>query len=450
MRTLLNSLKTGVVLARTIAIGAALMLGVTSCGRPASDDDIRVSNHSFARPDEVAMEHLDLDLEVDFEEERIRGKATIRITNRTAADKLFLDTRDLNIERVTLGKMDSPTSFVVGETVDMLGQPLIVDITPQTKWVNVFYETRENASAIDWLKPEQTADGKLPFLYTQGQAIENRSWIPCQDTPGIRITYHAKIRTPPGMRAVMSAQSIAGTRSDGAYEFDMPQPIPPYLIALAVGDIEFRAISERCGVFAEPSVVDKAVWEFADAEMMIQKAEELYGSYRWDRFDVIVLPPSFPFGGMENPRLTFVTPVLLAGDRSLVSTIAHELAHSWAGNLVTNAAWSDFWLNEGFTTYFERRILEALYGTDHMEMEAVLGFGELQESLSRVEPDEPDTRLRNDLENRDPDDGLSWVPYEKGYLFLRLIEEAVGRQKWDTFLRGYFDRFAFQTMTTSQ
>jgi hypothetical protein len=197
-------------------------------------------------------------------------------------------------------------------------------------------------------------------------------------------------------------------------------------------------------------MVDFAEWEFADMERMMEVAESMYGPYRWDRFDVIVLPPSFPYGGMENPRLTFVTPILVAGDRSLVSTIAHELAHSWSGNLVTNATWNDFWLNEGFTTYFERRIMEALYGRDVSEMHAILGLRSLREEIEDLGPDSPDNRLAIELDGRDPDEILGTAPYEKGYLFLRMLEEAFGRERFDTFLRGYFDRFAFQSMTTDR
>lgn len=429
------------------SVPIALMLLVQSCG-PAVEP-ARVSNHSFARPQEAVVTHLDLDLEIDFDEQRIRGRASLHITNRNGTDKLYLDARDLAVERVTLGESDEGTTFVLGDPVEFLGQPLVIDIEPRTSVVNVDYETADGATALDWLTPAQTAGGKHPFLYTQGQAIQNRSWIPCQDNPGVRVTYRAKIKVRPGIRVVMSAQNLSREGTEGVYEFDMPQPIPPYLIALAAGDIEFRAISDRCGVYAEPGMVDKAAWEFADTEAMMQRAEALYGPYRWDRFDIIVLPPSFPYGGMENPRLTFVTPVLVAGDRSLVSTIAHELAHSWSGNLVTNATWNDYWLNEGFTTYFERRILEELYGKEYTEMQAVLGLGELEEGLASVGPDDPDTRLRNELAGRDPDDGLTWVPYEKGYLFLRMIEETVGRERWDAFLKRYFDTFAFQTMTSS-
>lgn len=413
-------------------------------------NDVRVTNHSFSEPNKVVAQHLDLDLEVDFDAEIIRGEVTLHIDNRTAADKLVLDTRGLIVHAVSLGEDHTPTAFAIGKTVEFLGEPLIIDIEPDTRLVHVDYETTEGASALGWLKPSQTAGGRYPFLYTQGQSIQNRSWIPCQDTPGVRVTYNARIRTPPGMMAVMSARNPTERNTEGVYEFEMPQPIAPYLIALAVGDIDFRSLSERSGVYAEPGVVDAAAWEFADTENMMRTAESLYGPYRWERFDMIVLPPSFPFGGMENPRLTFVTPVLVAGDRSLVATVAHELAHSWSGNLVTNETWNDFWLNEGVTTYIERRILEALYGSDRMEMDALLGMEELHGTLDGTSPDDPDTRLHNELDGRDPEDGLTWIAYEKGYLFLRRLEQTVGRKRWDDFLRGYFDAFAFQPMSSER
>jgi aminopeptidase N len=425
----------------------SLPLCAQGCGRA---KDPVVTHHSFARPDEVVVEHLDLDLVVDFDARRIRGRASLFIRNRTRAGRLFLDTRDLRVARVTLGDEETPASFSLGAPVEYLGAPLSVDITPETQRVDIEYETSPGASALGWLEPGLTAGGVYPFLYTQGQAINNRSWIPCQDTPAVRVTYRAKITVPPGMTAVMSARNPTARVADGVYTFDMPQPIPPYLIALAVGDIDYRPIGDRCGVYAEPGMVDRAAWEFAETAQMIAKVEELYGAYRWERFDVLVLPSSFPYGGMENPRLTFVTPVLVAGDRSLVSTIAHELAHSWSGNLVTNASWNDFWLNEGVTTYIERRIIEALYGTDAMEMEALLGLSELEAELADLEPDHPDTRLRVELDDRDPESGLTWVPYDKGYLFLRMFEEAVGRERWDEFLGHYFEHFAFRTITSEE
>ncbi|HEX9652578.1 MAG TPA: M1 family aminopeptidase/hydrolase, partial [bacterium] len=298
--------------------------------------------HSFSRPQEVAVTHLDLDLMVSFEQMQISGKASLTIENKTAANQLLLDTHDLHIERVTLDDAESKATFELGVPQPYLGQPLTIAISPETETVHVSYSTSPEAGALQWLSPEQTAGKIQPFLFTQSQAILARTWVPCQDSPGVRMTYSAKIKTNPDLMAVMSAENPTEKNPDGVYIFNMPQPIPSYLLALAVGDLEFRAIGPRSGVYAEPSVVEKAAWELTDTEQMIEATERLYGPYRWGRYDVIVLPPSFPFGGMENPRLTFLTPTILAGDRSLVSLVAHELAHSWSGNLLTNATWNDF------------------------------------------------------------------------------------------------------------
>jgi aminopeptidase N len=248
----------------------------------------------------------------------------------------------------------------------------------------------------------------------------------------------------------MSAENPTEVSSDGMYQFRMPQPIPSYLLALAVGDLAFRSLGRNCGVYAEKPVIEAAAFELADTQKMIDAAETIYGPYRWGQYDILVLPPSFPFGGMENPRLTFATPTILAGDRSLVNLVAHELAHSWSGNLVTNATWNDFWLNEGFTVYFERRIMEAVYGRDYSEMLARLGMQDLEQVVEELGKDSRDTHLLLDLQGRDPDDAANKLAYEKGYFLLRLIEETVGREAFDRFLRDYFDRHAFQSMTTQQ
>jgi hypothetical protein len=228
----------------------------------------------------------------------------------------------------------------------------------------------------------------------------------------------------------------------------MTQPVPAYLVALSVGDLEFTKLSERTGVYSEPSMSQRASSELVDMEKMLITAEAIYGTYQWGRYDVIVLPPSFPFGGMENPRLTFATPTIIAGDRSLTSLIAHELAHSWSGNLVTNATWDDFWLNEGFTVYFERRIMEALYGKDYSDMLSVLGYQDLQETLEELGETSADTKLKLALEGRDADDGMNDIAYEKGCLFLISIEKKVGRTAFDAFVKSYFKEYAFTSIST--
>ena len=404
--------------------------------------------HSYARPWEVAIEHLHLSLAVDFAKQQIAGRATLDLVRHGDADELWLDTRDLQIRSVSLGPDEVPTPYRIGDEQPHLGQPLVIALQPETTQVHVDYVTMPTAAAIQWLTPEQTATGQSPFLFTQSQAILARTWIPCQDTPGVRFTYSADITVPPGLLALMSAENPTKTNATGIYEFQMQQPIPSYLLALAVGDLRFQSLGPRSGVYAEPPVLAEAAYEFADTEAMIESAEALYGAYRWDRYDILVLPPSFPFGGMENPRLTFATPTILAGDRSLVALIAHELAHSWSGNLVTNANWNDFWLNEGFTVYFEQRIMEAVYGRGLSEMLAQLTLDSLRSELQDLKS--RDTWLHLDLAGRDPDDGMTGVAYDKGYFFLRMLEEHFGRDRFDDFLRRYFDRFAFQSMTAER
>lgn len=413
-----------------------------SGGAGGSDDP-----HSFSHPDEIAVKHLDLDILVNFETKQLTGKASLHLDHRKKADRLFLDTRDLTIEKVLSGEGDA-LSFQKGADQGYLGQELSIQVTPETKVVHIYYSTSPTANALQWLDPSQTAGGKYPFLYSQSQSIFARTWVPCQDTPGVRMTYNARVQVPPELLALMSAENPKEKNSSGIYEFRMPYPIPSYLLAIAVGDIAFRPTGERTGVYAEPSVVEKAAWEFAETPKMMDAVEKLYGPYRWGRYDLIILPPSFPWGGMENPMLTFLTPTLIAGDRSLVSTIAHELAHSWSGNLVTNATWNDFWLNEGFTDYLTHRIMEVVYGESYEEMLSVLGFQDLERTVKEL--DARDTFLKGNYTGRDPEEAATQIPYEKGQFFLRTVEAAVGRETFDAFLKGYFAKFSFQSLTTEQ
>ena len=405
--------------------------------------------HSHSNPHQVTIRHLQLELNVDFQGEALHGRAILSLDRKVPDQPLILDTMDLNITKIEVANDDSEyvaTSFSFGSRDPIIGSPLAIDLGDKGNRVRIEYTTTSGATALQWLRPQQTAGKQYPFMFTQSQPINARSWIPLQDSPQVRFTYSARIQTPPDLLAVMGAANNPLELGGGEYQFEMPQPIPSYLIALAVGDLSFRSLGVRTGVYAEPSVVERAAVEFSDTEKMMKATEALYGEYRWDRYDILVLPPSFPLGGMENPRLTFLTPTVLAGDRSLVSIIAHELAHSWSGNLVTNATWSDFWLNEGFTTYVERRVVEELYGRAREEMEATLALANLREEMATL--DDNAQTLHIDLKDRDPDEGSTRVPYDKAALFLRQLEEVFGRPVFDRFLKKYFDRFAFTSMTT--
>ena len=405
--------------------------------------------HSFANPAEAVVQKLQLDLTVDFKKKILSGSAALEIEKSDSAKKVVLDTRGLSIEKVMLDD-SSEVEFQLGEEVEYLGRALTIPISASTKKVTVYYATTPGAAALQWLTPEQTAGKKFPFLFTQSQAILARTWVPIQDSPGIRFVYSATVKVPKELMALMSAENPQEKSADGVYHFNMPQPIPAYLLALSVGDLVFHAFDRRTGVYAEPVTIDKAAYEFDDLPKMVNAAETLYGPYAWGQYDLIILPPSFPFGGMENPRLTFATPTILAGDRSLTSLVAHELAHSWSGNLVTNATWNDFWMNEGFTVYFENRIMEALYGKDIADMQRILGQESMKETIKELGDTSPDTRLKLDLTGRDPDDGVSDIAYEKGNNLLLVIEREVGREKFDAFLKKYFAGHAFATITTEQ
>ena len=408
--------------------------------------------HSFARPNEARVTHVALDLKADFATKRLSGTAALDIHRAPMSTEIILDTRDLDIQEIT-DRSGRGLQYTSGSFDPVLGRSLTISLRPGVDRVVITYLTSPTAGALQWLSPAQTAGKQHPYLFSQGQAILTRTWIPTQDSPGIRQTYSARITVPRALRAVMSAEQLTPDGRETAdgriYEFRMTNPIPPYLIALAVGDIGFESLGPRSGVYAEPSVLPAAAKEFADLEQMISAAESLYGPYRWGRYDILVLPPSFPFGGMENPRLTFATPTILAGDKSLTSLIAHELAHSWSGNLVTNATWRDFWLNEGFTSYFELRIMEQMYGAERAAMLEHLGRQGLLDEMRGFGSDTGETVLHIALGGRNPDDAMTAVAYDKGAAFLRMLETSLGRERFDAWLRSYFDRHAFQSMTTA-
>jgi leukotriene-A4 hydrolase len=407
---------------------------------------------TLANVDAFVAKHLVLDLTADFTAKTLSGTAELRFDRRDPnASEVVLDTRDLKIGKVEAAAGTgswTTTTFTLDAATPAFGSALHIAMPAGADRVRVTYSTAPSARGLQWLAPSQTAGKTHPFLFSQAQAIQARSFIPLQDTPGVRITYDATIRTPKELVAVMAAE-MEPSKDKGVFAFRMPQAIPSYLIAIAIGDLAFKPMSDRTGVWAEPSMVDAAAREFDDTEKMIVATEKLYGPYRWGRYDILVLPPSFPFGGMENPRLTFATPTVIAGDKSLVALVAHELAHSWSGNLVTNATWHDFWLNEGFTTYLERRIVEVLYGKHMADMQAAIGVSDLAESRKTLET-AGDRTLLPDLTGRDPDDAFSNVPYEQGRLFLLFLESKVGRDRFDAFLRKWFDEHAFESATTEE
>lgn len=412
------------------------------------------TKHSYANVTKVKTTHLHLELDVNFESSVIYGVAHHQIQFVEKVDTMILDVKNLDIQKITIGKKGSETetNYLLGKNDDLLGQPLFVKIKPTTQQVNIYYKTNQKPEAIDWLPASLTKGKKHPFMYTQGEAILTRSWIPIQDIPSNRITYSADVKVPKELLAIMSADNPKEKNYEGFYHFEMKQPIPSYLIALAVGDIEYKSLGENCGVYAEPELIDACAYEFEDLPKMMLAAEKIYGKYRWEEYDVLVLPYSFPFGGMENPRLTFVSPTLLTGDRSLVSVIAHELAHSWSGNLVTNSTWEDFWLNEGFTVYFENRIMEELYGKEKADLLAFIEYQELQSELKIISTGEhpEDTQLKLDLRGRDPDAGMTSIAYVKGAFFLKTLENYIGRWKFDQFMKMYFNEYAFKTLTTQE
>jgi aminopeptidase N len=445
------------------AVTLLVALSLGGCGRESGAPQSSPSYDpgrdyfSFANTGQIESRLLELDLSVDFERQVLEGHVIHRMAcTDPEAGQIVLDSRGLVIERVQAapaGGMAGELNYRLDESDPVRGEALRIDLPDDFDCTREFqlkidYRTGAGASAIMWLQPELTAGGEHPFMFTQSQSIHARSWVPLQDTPTARITYEATIRTPPQLLAVMSADNDPQAPRTGEYHFLMPQPIPSYLLALAVGNLHFEPFGEDTGVYAEPEVLRAAAWEFADTQAMLDAAEAIYGPYQWGRYDLLILPPSFPYGGMENPRLSFITPSVLAGDRSLVSLIAHELAHSWSGNLVSNRTWRDIWLNEGTTSYLEARLMEVLYGEARANEERVLTYQSLLEDLERV-PLEMQP-LAPDFADGDPDVGQDGMEYAKGQMLLTHLEAVFGRETFDAFMAGYFDHFAFRAISTEQ
>ena len=450
----------------SVSITAALGLVASGCqgnqapqsatqaqAGPAASVERVVDEHSYAQPEKVRITDIALDLALDFDKKELSGSATYTLDwlDKTAT-QLVLDTRDLTIAKAEALGSDGtwmPLKFVLSDKDKILGSALTIETPSRPAKVRVTYVTSPDASGLQWLAPAMTEGKQQPFMFSQSQQIHARSWVPLQDTPQVRFTYSAHITAPKDAMVLMSADNDPNAVRDGDYSFKMPQKIPSYLLAIAAGDLVFKPISARSGVWAEPAMVDKAEHEFEDTEKMITTAEGLYGPYRWGRYDLLVLPPTFPYGGMENPRLTFATPTVIVGDKSLVSLVAHELAHSWSGNLVTFATDKDSWLNEGTTTYVQSRITEALYGRDMADMEEVIDRDELKQEFKTLDPKLQRLSLKPGT-LADPDDQSSATVYVKGAWFLQFLEKRFGRDVFDPWLKSYFDHFSFQSITTQQ
>lgn len=451
--------------AAVLVLSACSPEPVTKTTQPANErfelsEHMRVATptddlHSFANANEVSTPHLHLSLTVNFEQQQLFGFAeyTLRFHNprgEPKAKQLVLDTEELLIQYVEVlaGNDWAMTEYTLGATDPVLGTPLIIELPSGAEKVKVHYASSPNATGLDWVEPAGTAGGEQPFLYSQSQPHYARTWIPIQDTPASRLTFTGELFTPENLIGLMGANNAPNPKRTGYYTFESRQPIPSYLMALVVGDLEFQALNERMGIYAEPSVLPAAVAEFGYTTDMMAATEDMFGAYAWDRYDQVILPPSFPFGGMENPQLAFITPTAIAGDQSLVGLIAHELAHSWSGNLVTNATWRDIWLNEGFTSYVENRIMERVYGTERALMERMLDAQALERSLPSM--DERYQVMYIELEQRDPDTAFTRVPYIKAQQFLYFLEERFGRETFDAFVRNYFADFSFQSIATPQ
>jgi leukotriene-A4 hydrolase len=447
---------------RILILFTLISVGLYSCDPPpktvVSNTELFVDSvfddHSYSNLKQIHTTHLELDLDVSFQNKTIYGVARHTMKN-FGTDTAIFDIKGLKIQKITLGEKnhERETDFVIGnmDVDSVLGQPLLVSINHNTTKVNIYYQTSENSEALGWLDSNLTSSKSKPFLFTQGQAILTRTWIPTQDSPSNRITYNAKVKVPNDLMAVMSARNSKKRNSSGVYQFEMKKAIPSYLISLAVGDLIYHPFSKNSGVYCEPQLKEACSKEFTDLPKMIAAAEKLYGKYQWEQYDLLVLPYSFPFGGMENPMLTFVNPTVIAGDKSLVSVVAHELAHSWSGNLVTNRTWNDFWLNEGFTVYFEERIMEELYGKEVSDILASIEFHDLENELISINKSKfpEDSRLFLELKKRNPDDGMTSIAYVKGAFFLKTLEQKVGRDKFDKFLNAYFKKFAFKTVNSN-
>lgn len=419
--------------------------------------------NSFANYQKVYVKSFHLAVSAHFDRQVLAGHVDLTVATRQDTNQLVLDTRDLTISRITELASSTVLNYTVKPAHAAFGSALVVDLPASLQHagnegvVRIEYETSPNSSAIQWLPPAQTAGKVHPYLFTQCQAIHARALLPIQDTPANKCPYTGSVTVPAPLVGLMSAlpdgheDVTVNEQKWIRYAFKQPVPMPSYLVAIAVGHLERRDIGPRSCVWSEPEMVEKGAYEFADTERFIQAAENIVGPYVWGRYDILLLPPSFPYGGMENPCLTFVTPTLLAGDRSLANVVAHEIAHSWMGNLVSPTTWEHFWMNEGFTVFLERKIIRAMFGNQEAHLHAIGGWKALCDSVDRYGHDHPYTKLVPELDNVDPDDAFSSVPYEKGFNFLFYLEQLVGgHEQMDPFLLAHCEKYKFANTDSYQ
>ncbi|KAI8894300.1 peptidase family M1-domain-containing protein, partial [Globomyces pollinis-pini] len=409
--------------------------------------------NSYANTHEIVITHAHLNWNINFNQKLITGSVELSFKAIThGVSLILLDTRYLSIKSIS-DTESTDVKFQYLENHSKFGTPLQIQLnhplqSNEAIKLVIEYQTTDNCTALQWLDKNQTIGKQYPYLFSQCQAIHARSIIPCQDTPGIKFTYSAKVTVERPFVALMSA--VQTNHTGDTFTFEQKTAIPSYLIAIAVGKLEGIKVGPRTTVWSEPEVVKSAAWEFEETELFIKAGEDLLTPYEWGIYDLLILPPSFPYGGMENPCLTFVTPSLIAGDRSLVDVVAHELAHSWMGNLVTNKNWEHFWLNEGFTVFIERKILGRIYGEPFRNFHAILGVKDLQDSVDDFgEAEAHYTCLCPKLANESPDDAYSSVPYEKGFNFLIYLETLLGGSViFEKFIKAYVVEFSHKSITT--
>jgi aminopeptidase N len=465
---MIRSSVTGLLLVLASVVAGAAHAAAAHAKIDEGNIDPNNDYHSYANIDQFRVTRMEMDLRVwivnGSTAKTLDGVVALEIKRLDPrATELVLDTKGLMISEVTekatdvLGAISKNETtwvsrpFHMGKSDPILGSPLVIELPPSSKptaLIKIDYETTDDSTGLMWIDPKLNPGHRKRFLYTRAAGLSTRTWIPMQDTPQVRVTYSLRLHAPQEMQAVMSGERDPKVKARGEFLFNMAKPVPPDSIALAVGEWKFVETGPRSGVYAEKSIIKAAAKAFADTESMLQADEQMFGAYRWSRFDILVMPPGFPRLGAANPRIVFMSPTAVADDKSAPRALAREMAHAWSGNLVSNATWRDLWLTEGIAAYMESRTMTAMYGAERASLEEVAGLKSLRDAMATLKP--ADQLLAVDLRGRDPLQGFNEVPYEKGRLFLNFLDAKFGREHFDAFLRGYFDHFAFKSLSTEQ